>query len=91
MHRRRGLGSRVPAGVAVIGTAIWATRRVPGYAEARTHEIGIRMARGADIERMVLRNTLRIMDAGIVIGLTGAWPWAPLRESNYRRHGPRSD
>ena len=41
----------------------------------RTHEIGIRMALGAgqaDVARMVLRRCLKLVTAGVTLGLAGA-------------------
>jgi predicted permease len=57
------------AAVGVYGTVNYAVAR-------RTHEIGIRMALGAeraDILAIVLRQGLGMTAAGLVIGLAGAW------------------
>jgi ABC-type antimicrobial peptide transport system permease subunit len=43
---------------------------------SRTHEIGVRLALGAAhtaIERAVLQDALRLVTAGIAIGLPAAW------------------
>jgi predicted permease len=57
------------AGVGVGGLLSFAVAR-------RTHEIGIRMAMGADgptVVIMILRGTLRLVAAGVMVGIPGAW------------------
>ena len=70
--RRRGaeLASRLRCGMVAINSVV-------SYAAAqRTHEIGIRMALGAepsDIQKMVLRQSLVIVGTGLLVGLAAAF------------------
>ena len=67
------------AGFAVLALAVSAVGvyGIINYSVARrTHEIGIRMALGAergDVLAMILRQGLRLMVAGVALGLAGAW------------------
>ena len=66
---------------------------VTSYAVAqRTREIGVRMAIGAqasDVLRMVLRDALRLVGLGLVLGLAGALAGAQLIGSLLYGVGPR--
>ena len=49
--------------------------------EQRTHEIGIRMALGAqesDVQRMLIGQSMGLIAVGVVLGLGGTWPLARL-------------
>ncbi len=73
------IGAALAAAFGLLGLilAIVGVYGVISYAASqRTHEIGIRMALGAqsqDILRMILRQGIMIVGAGLIIGLTGAY------------------
>lgn len=64
------------AGLALILSLIGTYGVLTGSVAARTREIGIRMALGADtgtVRGMVLRYAARLTVPGVVLGLVGAW------------------
>jgi putative ABC transport system permease protein len=72
-----GLLALVLAGVGIYGVVAYSTRQ-------RTHEIGLRMALGAqrgDILRLVLSHGLRLVVAGLAVGLAVSFAVTPVLKS----------
>jgi predicted permease len=79
-----GLLALALAGVGLYGLVAYVTTQ-------RTGEIGIRMALGADrrdVRRLVLRDTLRLMAAGVVIGIPAALAGARVLANQLYEVGP---
>jgi predicted permease len=80
-----GLLALALAGVGLYGLIAYVTAQ-------RTGEIGIRMALGAqrrDVRRLVLRDTLRLVELGAAIGIPAALAGAQLLSSQLYQVGPR--
>ena len=72
-----GLLAQLLAAVGLYGVLAWSVSR-------RTHEIGIRMALGAqrgDVLRMVLRQGMALTLTGVALGLAGAYVLVKYLES----------
>ena len=79
-----GLLALALAGVGLYGLVAYVTTQ-------RTGEIGIRMALGADrrdVRRLVLRDTLRLVAAGVVIGIPAALAGARVLANQLYEVGP---
>jgi predicted permease len=64
------------AGIALLLSAVGIYGVMTFVVQQRTHEVGIRMALGAersDVVRLMLHSGLRLAITGVVIGIAGAW------------------
>ncbi len=72
------------AALALVITAIGVYGTISHSVVQRTHEIGVRMALGAErtaVLAMILREGASVIAAGAAIGLAGAWSWTRILES----------